>query len=138
MLELLRLLGAQDFRPNLGRVAELFAHDAAYQINVPARDQLVGREAIIAELARQAGDFTDLVSELLAIVSDDRRVVTERVDHVTMRHSNERVTTPVLAIFEVDGDGRIRGWREYWDALSLAARMRVDAEHMQRLMGISA
>lgn len=134
--EFLSLLDAEDFRPNLPRAAALLAEDATYQINVPARAKLVGRDAILGELTRQAGDYTDCECEVLTVVSDDRYVVTERVDHVTMIHNGVRVHNPLLAIFEVNGDGMIQNWREYWDALSLSLRMGVDPVHMQQLMGI--
>ena len=138
VLEILHLFDANDFRPNLDRVLALFAEDATYQINVPARDRLVGRDAIVGELTRQAGDYEDCVCEILTVVSDDRFVVTERVDHVTMLHDGRRVSNPLLAIFEINDDGLIQNWREYWDALSLSLRMGVDPKHMQQLMGITA
>jgi limonene-1,2-epoxide hydrolase len=135
---MLHLLDANDFRPNLNRVIALFAPDATYQINVPAREKLVGRDAIVSELERQAGDYKDCQCEVLTVVSDDRHVITERVDHVTMLHDGTRVSNPLLAIFEINGDGLIQNWREYWDALSLSIRMGVDPTHMQQLMGIVA
>jgi limonene-1,2-epoxide hydrolase len=137
VLEILHLFDANDFRPNLDRVIALFAADATYQINVPARAKLLGRDAIVSELVRQAGDYQDCVCEILTVVSDDRFVVTERVDHVTMRHDGKRVSNPLLAIFEINDDGLIQNWREYWDALSLSLRMGVDPGHMQQLMGIT-
>jgi limonene-1,2-epoxide hydrolase len=137
VLEILHLFDANDFRPNLDRVLALFAEDATYQINVPARDKLVGRDAIVGELTRQAGDYEDCVCEILTVVSNDRFVVTERVDHVTMLHDGKRVSNPLLAIFEINDDGLIQNWREYWDALSLSLRMGVDPKHMQQLMGIT-
>jgi limonene-1,2-epoxide hydrolase len=137
VLEILHLFDANDFRPNLDRVLALFAEDATYQINVPARDKLVGRDAIVGELNRQAGDYEDCVCEILTVVSNDRFVVTERVDHVTMLHDGKRVSNPLLAIFEINDDGLIQNWREYWDALSLSLRMGVDPGHMQQLMGIT-
>jgi limonene-1,2-epoxide hydrolase len=138
VLEILHLFDANDFRPNLDRVLALFAEDATYQINVPARNRLVGRDAIVGELTRQAGDYEDCVCEILTVVSNDRFVVTERVDHVTMLHDGKRVSNPLLAIFEISDDGLIQNWREYWDALSLSLRMGVDPKHMQQLMGITA
>jgi limonene-1,2-epoxide hydrolase len=137
VLELLQLLDAEDFRPNLDRARDLFAADATYQINVPARAQLLGRDAIIGELERQAGDYTDCHCEVLTVVSDDRYVITERIDHVTMTHDGTKVSNPLLAIFDINAEGLIQHWREYWDALSLSVRMGVDPAHMLSLMGIA-
>lgn len=136
VLEFLNLLDANDFRPNLARVAALFASDATYQMSVPAREPLIGRDAILGELERQAGDYKDCQCEILTVVSDERYVITERIDHVTMLHNDLRVSNPLLAIFEIDDDGLIASWKEYWDALSLCARMGVEPAHMQELMGL--
>jgi limonene-1,2-epoxide hydrolase len=134
--EILSLFDTGDFRPNLDRVAAVFAPHATYQMSVPGRAALVGRDQIVGELARQAGDYKDCYCEILTVVSDDRHVVTERIDHVTMLHDGLRVSNPLLAIFEVTDDGLIVSWREYWDALSLSHRMGVDPVRMQELMGI--
>jgi limonene-1,2-epoxide hydrolase len=136
VLELLDLFHAEDFTPNLERAAALFADDAYYQIQVPSRAPVYGRAAIVAELARQAQDYKDCECEVLCVVSTDRVVVTERVDHVTMLHSGVRVSNPLLALFELNDDGLIVAWREYWDALSLSKRMGVSPEHMAELIGI--
>jgi limonene-1,2-epoxide hydrolase len=136
VLEILHLFDAGDFRPHLDRVIALFAPDATYQMNVPAREPLRGRDEIVGELTRQAGDYKDCVCEILTVVSNDRYVVTERIDHVTMLHDGTRVSNPLLAIFEINDDGQIQHWREYWDALSLSVRMGVDPAHMQQLMGL--
>ena len=138
VLEVLRLFDAGDFRPNLDRISSLFAENASYQMSVPGREPLLGRERIVGELQRQAGDYKDCECEILTVVSAGPYVVTERVDHVTMLHSGLRVHNPLLAIFEVDDDFRIVSWREYWDALSLSLRMGVEPAHMQQLMGMSA
>jgi limonene-1,2-epoxide hydrolase len=134
--ELLRLFDEGDFVGNMDRLLAMFAEDATYHMSVPGREKLHGRERIATELARQAGDYTDCVCEILTVVSDDRFVVTERIDHVTMLHDGKRVSNPLLAIFEVTDDGLILNWREYWDALSLSARMGVDPATMLGLMGI--
>jgi limonene-1,2-epoxide hydrolase len=136
VLEILSLFDASDFRPNLARVTAMFTENASYQVGVPARAPVYGREAIAAELARQAGDYKDCQCEILTVVSDDQYVITERVDHVTMLAEETRVSNPLLAIFEVNEDGLIVSWREYWDALSLSVRMGVDPLRMQQLMGL--
>ncbi|WP_261554783.1 nuclear transport factor 2 family protein [Frankia tisae] len=134
--ELLRLFDEGDFIGNMDRLLAQFTEDATYQMSVPGREALRGRELIATELARQAGDYSDCVCEILTVVSDDRHVVTERIDHVTMLHDGTRVSNPLLAIFEVNDDGRIVAWREYWDALSLSHRMGVDPGTMLGLMGL--
>jgi limonene-1,2-epoxide hydrolase len=135
--ELLRMFDEGDFVGNMDRLLAQFTEDATYHMSVPGREKLLGREAIATELARQAGDYKDCVCEILTVVSDDRFVVTERIDHVTMLHDGKRVSNPLLAIFEVNDDGKIVNWREYWDALSLSQRMGVDPTTMLGLMGIA-
>ena len=115
----------------------LFAPDATYQMSVPGREPLRGRDGIIGELSRQAGDYKDCNCEIINVISDDRFVITERIDHVTMLRDDKRVSNPLLAIFDMDSQSRIVHWREYWDALSLTSRMGVDPDHMLQLMGIA-
>lgn len=49
-------------------------------------------------------------------------VVTERVDRFTIP-GGKRVTNHLVAVFEVDDEGSIVSWREYWDTVALAASM---------------
>lgn len=135
--EILRILDEGDFRPNLARVTAMFTEDAWYQVGVPARQAIQGRDAIAAELTRQSSDYRDCVCEILRVVSDDRYVVTERIDHVTMNHNGVRVHNPLLAIFEVNDDGLIVDWREYWDAMNVARQIGVSADEMPYFMGIT-
>jgi len=53
--------------------------------------------------------------EVLTIVADAERVVTERLDTFAFKDGSIMKELPVLGIFEFDDNGKISAWREYWD-----------------------
>ena len=53
--------------------------------------------------------------EMLAIVADGDRVLTERIDHLLRADGSEVWDPRVMGIFEIE-DGRIRAWRDYFDS----------------------
>lgn len=52
--------------------------------------------------------------EILTVVADDRRVVTERLDSFDLP-GGSLSELPVLGIFEFNTEGKINNWREYFD-----------------------
>jgi limonene-1,2-epoxide hydrolase len=40
-------------------------------------------------------------------------------------------------VFEFDDSGQIVSWREYWDALDIAAQLGLTPDEMKRLHGIT-
>jgi limonene-1,2-epoxide hydrolase len=70
---------------------------------------------------------------LLHILSDGHRVVTERADRFC---KNGRVVEhQLMAVFELDGEGLITAWREYFDLFDLARQSGSDPA---RLSGLEA
>jgi limonene-1,2-epoxide hydrolase len=62
--------------------------------------------------------------DLLHIAENDGVVLTERVDHLKDAAGEIIVSFPVMGILELDSDGRIKAWREFFDpraALELLA-----------------
>jgi limonene-1,2-epoxide hydrolase len=108
-------------------LAAFFAESAEY-LMVPGTPPIQGRAAIAAELERQRGTFTDLHISLSVVASDGSHVFTERVDEFTLTHNEVRASNPVTAVFAVNPEGLITGWREYWDRLALARFMGSDAQ----------
>lgn len=100
-------------------VGARFAEDAVYLVG-PGFELVKGRAAIVAELVRQTTTFADLSIDVTAWVADEARAVTERTDTFTLRHNNVVVQNPVVAVFDVNADGLITGWREYWDMGTVA------------------
>ncbi|MEO0033141.1 MAG: hypothetical protein RIS94_2899 [Pseudomonadota bacterium] len=53
--------------------------------------------------------------DMLAIVEQGGRVLTERVDHMVNAKGERFTSIRLMGIFEVQ-DGKIAGWRDYFDA----------------------
>jgi limonene-1,2-epoxide hydrolase len=126
-----------EVHPDLEVALAGFADNAVYQSLVPARPPIVGRSAIAAELGKQFGRYTECVCEMIAMVSDDRYVFTERRDHVTMTRWNKRIYSCVNAVFEFDDAGAIVSWREYWDTGDIAAQLGLTSDQMKVLHGVT-
>jgi limonene-1,2-epoxide hydrolase len=127
-----------EVHPNLEAALKDFSIDAVYQSLVPARQPIVGRASIIAELGKQFGRYTECVCEIIAMASNDRFVFTERRDHVTMTSWNKRIFSSVNAVFEFDDNNQIVSWREYWDTGDIATQLGLTADQMKALHGVTA
>lgn len=86
--------------------------DAVYH-NVPLAP-LTGHDEIRGFLTAFLSTASSCKFEVLTIVADGERVVTERLDSFTLP-TGLIDELPVLGIFEFDGDGKINHWREYFD-----------------------
>lgn len=64
------------------------------------------------------GMVKEISFEILALLADDHRVFTERVDHFQMP-DGKTITLPVCGAFEIEG-GKITAWRDYFDAAPFA------------------
>ena len=93
------------------RVASLFSIDASYH-NGPL-EPVRGRSAIEATLAEFMAMGGEVTVDMLNLLADERLVMTERVDHFVIGGST--YSLPVMGIFEVERDGRIAAWRDYFD-----------------------
>ncbi len=116
--EFLAAWGDEQHRPDVHRIVSMFAPDGRWTLYVPNGPVIRGREALRAEIERQLGYVSWTHCRLVHIVSDDRRVVTERADRFC---KNGRVVGHALmAVYELDDDGLITDWREYFDTWDLA------------------
>lgn len=116
-----------DWPADLEAPLALMTDDIVYQVVVPLTAVLQGREAVRAKWQSMMLRVASQKHDLLAIGSGGRHVFTERVDHSLMHEHWADV--PLVAVFEVTGDGLISSWREYLDAGSVAAQhgMTLDA-----------
>lgn len=69
---------------------------------------------------RDAGVVT-IGIDMLAIVADGNRVLTERVDRMIAADGTEIMGLRLMGIFEV-ADGKIAAWRDYFDTAALAPK----------------
>ncbi|MBL4783520.1 MAG: nuclear transport factor 2 family protein [Porticoccaceae bacterium] len=93
-------------------VLALMSEDAVYH-NMPMAP-LEGREQIRVFLTAFLGAASICRFEILTIVADEERVVTERLDSFELA-GNLLSALPVLGIFEFNAVGEISHWREYFD-----------------------
>ena len=92
-------------------LAAFFAPDAVYH-NIPL-EPVQGREAIEATLKQFIDPNGEAEFDVRAIATAGNKVLTERVDRFTMQ--GRRVEVPVMGAFEVDAQGKITAWRDYFD-----------------------
>lgn len=98
-------------------LAAFFAPEAVYH-NVPL-EPAIGRNAIEDTFARFMAMGGTVGVELRHLLSDDRIVMTERVDQFV---SDDRtIALPMMGICEVQ-DGLIVAWRDYFDLNQLGAQ----------------
>jgi limonene-1,2-epoxide hydrolase len=76
------------------------------------------------ELLRQARLFKDLRAEIKAIASIGHTVLIERLDTFTV--GTKPVVLHVAAVLDVDDEGRISSWREYYDSKEVNAQLGAD------------
>jgi limonene-1,2-epoxide hydrolase len=108
-------------RPDIDKIVSLFAPDGEWQLWVPTGKVIRGQEALRKEVERQCGFSTYMRRGVTKIVAASSTVVTECVDHFTMR--GIRVENALMAIYELDGNGKIRSWRQYFDTADLARQL---------------
>jgi limonene-1,2-epoxide hydrolase len=113
-------------RPDVDKIIDMFAPDGEWQLWVPAGPTIKGRKALRVEIDRQLGFSSYMHCGITKIVSSGRNVVTERVDHFTMR--GVRVEHALLAIYELDADGKILAWREYFDTADIGKQLGMNPE----------
>lgn len=73
--------------------------------------------AFLADAEASAG-ITHFEVDMLCIVADGDRVLTERVDRLVTAEGEPVVTLRIMGIFEV-ADGKIAAWRDYFDPAPL-------------------
>ena len=102
------------------RVVQHLAPDARYFV-CAWEAPFVGRDAIREELIGQGRGFTDLRIEVDWIASAGSRVVTERRDCMVM--DGKPVAFHLAGVFEVNDDGTIAVWRDYFDSKEIATQV---------------
>jgi limonene-1,2-epoxide hydrolase len=97
-------------RTDLAEIVGFFAPDAVYH-NIPL-DPVRGTAEIESTL-RQFPPGGEVEVRIGALAVTGQTVLTERVDRFEI--GGKRVELPVMGAFEVDRDGRITAWRDYFD-----------------------
>lgn len=100
-------------------LGDFFADGATYW-NVPM-EPVTGKDAIKATIAGFATG-NSIEFRVLHIAAAGNVVLTERVDVFTVA-DGRAIELPVSGTFEVDGDGKIVAWRDYFDLNMLMSRL---------------
>jgi limonene-1,2-epoxide hydrolase len=106
-------------RRNVEELVEFFSEDAVYH-NIPIAP-VQGRAAIAATLRGFLDPATEAEFEVLALASEGRKVLTERIDRFTI--NGKQIALPVMGTFEVDAQGKISAWRDYFDLAQFSKQM---------------
>ena len=112
----------------------MLADDARYQPVVPIAPVRQGADAICGEMERQYKLYDECACDILHVAENGSTVFTERVDTVRQLANGQKTTTNVVGVFDLDAQGKITWWREYWDALDCAGQLGIDDKAMRALM----
>lgn len=112
--------------PDIDKIVDMFAPDGEWQLWVPGGDTIKGRDAIRKEIERQIQFSSYMQCGINKIISAGSVVMTERVDHFTMR--DIRVEHALVAVFELDEAGKIKSWVEYFDTADLGQQLGMKPE----------
>lgn len=106
-------------RRDINEICSFFSEDAVYH-NIPI-DPVKGHAAIEGVLQQFIGPATDAEFENLAIATVGNKVLTERIDRFTIM--GKRIELPVMGTFEVNDQGKITAWRDYFDMAQFTKQM---------------
>lgn len=129
--EFLAAWGDGERVPDIEKIASMFAPDGHWELYVPGGPVISGRAAIRAEIQRQLGYVSFPHCGIVHMISTDRMVATERVDHFI--RSGKRVRHALMAMFDLDADGLITAWREYFDTYDLSRQTGADPARLSGL-----
>ena len=108
--------------PDIEKIMTMLSDDIVWQLWVPGGPTLRGRDAIRADIERQLGFATFMRCGPVHVASTGGVVFTERTDE--FRSRDLVVEHHLVAVFEVDDDGKISGWREYFDPEDVNRQLR--------------
>lgn len=106
----------------IDRIVEAMTPDARYHV-LAWEAPHVGRDAIRAELMRQASIFSDYRSEIVASASAGSVVFVEKLDSMTL--AGQTITVHVVAVYDTV-DGKVSSWRDYVDRKEVETKLSVD------------
>ncbi len=108
----------------------LVSDDCYYQSIVPTTDPIQGKAAIKAKWERIKAEYGDQRHDMKGVASSDTLVFTERND---WSHTNGKwVSIPLVAVFEINPEGKIIAWREYLDGGNVARQIGMDVKDLEQ------
>ena len=104
---------------DLDQIMSFFAADAVYH-NIPIAP-VTGVEAIRATIESFAGGVDKIEFRVQHQATDGNVVMNERVD--AFISAAKTIELPVMGVFEIDADGKIAAWRDYFDLNQFMSQM---------------
>lgn len=98
---------------------DLLSDDCFYH-NIPL-DPVEGIDAIKTTVLGFTTGVDKVEFETLAIAANGNKVLTERID--SFFFPGNTIALPVMGTFEVDADGKIAHWRDYFDMNQFLSQM---------------
>ena len=99
-------------RLDVDGIMSYFAEDAVWD-NVPM-PTAKGKQAIRQMIEGFMKDMSGFGLKILKSLHEGNTVFDARVDTISMK-SGKRAEVPVAGMFELDGAGKIKLWRDYFD-----------------------
>src|ERR1700742_4190554 len=93
---------------------KLVTEDCYYQMVVPSTAPFRGRKAIKAAWEKMRADGPDQRHTIISVGSSKTTVYVERVDY-SITKDGKWSTIPLMAVFDINPEGKIYAWREYLD-----------------------
>ena len=115
--------GTAGTKPDIEKILSMMADDAEWQLWVPGGPVIKGKDALRKEIEHQSKIATHNKCNEVNILSSDRMVMQERAD--TAYIMGKWCPHQMVAVYELDEDGRILKWREYLDMADLTKKMGV-------------
>jgi limonene-1,2-epoxide hydrolase len=116
--------GSLEKKPDVEKILSMMSEDAEWQLWVPGGPIVRGRAALREEIQRQIRIATNNKCNIVNVLSSDTMVMQERSDTAVIL--GKPCPHQMVAIYELDGAGLIRRWREYLDMADLTRKMGVD------------
>ncbi|QIB51456.1 MULTISPECIES: nuclear transport factor 2 family protein [Pseudomonas] len=120
--------GTATSRPQLDTILNMMSEDAVWQLWVPGGPVIRGRAALRDEIQRQMSYVTHNHCVIRNMVSSDSIVMTERDDYAVS--SGKPMPHSMVAVYELDAEGKITAWREYLDTADLAKKKGVSLDQV--------
>lgn len=118
--------GSKSSRPDVDKIVSMMAEDAVWQLWVPGGPVIRGREALRQEILRQITYCGENKCNIINMLSSDTLVMTERSDQAVIH--GRPAPHSMVAVYELDEQGLIKGWREYLDTADLARKVGVPVD----------
>jgi limonene-1,2-epoxide hydrolase len=98
-------------RLDLDGVMGFFSDDAVYH-NIPMKPAS-GKDAIRKTIEGLLKGVKSIEFKILHSATHGNVVMNERVD--SFEAGGKHISLPVMGVFEIDGHGKIKAWRDYFD-----------------------